>query len=337
MGTQKTAGSTLLLALGLCSTVLLNGCGGGGASNQTFAPFTPSGPVVNGLQATAASPGQTTKVFVEVSGAAAPGGATTAFLTGAVASDALPINGVQNPDTKTIPLGFSPGGVYVDNTTFGTALHPGDPFIFGASITNGSDAAGNVIPISGVQISSTDLTLAAQPLTFLDTQNFKGPLANAGYRSATLTVPAGTTTGLKTLALQVSDKAPSAARHSPSTTTFDVVVLAGGDAAVVAQIVDADGAPVVGATATVTGADAPGYVGPLQAAPAGATASVSDSQGMVILFAAPGAADATTGATNTVTVTSSDGTLTATAPVTLTADQALTSPDGKNALTITLK
>lgn len=277
------------LALGLGVSALLGGCGGASSSTQSFAAYTANGPVAFGLSA--AGVNSNPVQYVETSGAISPDDGT-AYAVAAVASTALPVPG-ETTAAGTIPLGFSPGAVYIDRTSFGQALRPGGKFVFGTYIANGLDTSGNFIAISNITLSSADLDITSQTLTYAPRYN--GPLVNAQYKTGALTIPAGATTGLKQLTATVNDASPNADRHSPSTTTYDMVVLAGSDSAVLAQIVDAKGAPIAGATATIDGADAPGYVGDGQAAGA-STDSISDTQGMVLLFAPAGV--------HTVTVTS---------------------------------
>jgi len=301
------------LALSLGVAALLSGCGGASTSTQSFGKYTPNGPIVFGLNAVgalSANPPQ----FRETSGAGTPdlaGG----YAVAALSSTALPLANEVDSTTGTIPLGFAPGARYIDNATYGQALHRGDQFVFGAYAANALDSTGNFIDITGLSLQSTDpntgLGIASQPMTYAP--KYTGPLANAQYKSGTLTIPSNATTGIKTLSVTISDKSPSTTNQSPSTTTFGLVVLAGSDSAVLAQITTphakGNPTPVSGAVATIDGADAPGYVGPGQTADA-STASVSDTQGVVLLFAPAG--------THTVSVTGS-----------------IPSPDGKSMVTVT--
>ncbi len=325
------------LALSLAVAALLSGCGGASTSTQSFGSYTPNGPVVFGLNAVgalSANPPQ----YRETSGAGTPD-LTGGYAVAALASTALPPANEVDSTTGTIPLGFAPGARYIDNATYGQALHPNDNFVFGAYAANALDSTGSFIDITGLSLQSTDpntgLGIASQPMTYAP--KYTGPLANAQYKSGTLTIPAGTTTGIKTISVTITDKSPSTSNHSPSTTTFGLVVLSGSDSAVLAQITTPDPKgrpmPLPGAVATIDGADAPGYALPGQAA-SDPNASVSDTQGVVLLFAPAGK--------HTVNVTGSvlgpDGksmmTVTNTLPITTAAGQISGQASDGSALTI---
>lgn len=288
------------LALSLGVAALLSGCGGASTSTKSFGSYTPNGPIVFGLNAVGALQSNPPQ-FRETSGAGTTD-LTGGYAVAALSSTALPLANEVDGTTGTIPLGFAPGARYIDNATYGQALHPNDQFVFGAYAANALDSTGNFIDITGLSLQSTDpntgLGIASQPMTYAP--KYTGPLANAQYKSVTLTIPSNATTGIKTLSVTISDKSPNTTDKSPSTTTFGLVVLAGNDSAVLAQITNTDAKsnvnPVSGAVATIDGADAPGYALPGQAN-SDPNASVSDTQGVVLLFAPAGM--------HTITVTGS--------------------------------
>lgn len=290
----------------------LAGCGGVTTSSGGSIATPGATPAIYGVEATGATQ---TGTFLETSGLGSPDG-KTAYITGAVSSTAKPIPSIAV--NGTIPLGFAPGAAYIDQSA-GVAVAPGTAVQFRAYVSNGTDTAtGKVIPIvdpGGVTLSSTDFGLSNQVLTFDSAGIGNGPLGNGQYKT-TFTIPAGTTTGLHSLTASVKDT-----NGQQTSTTFDALVVGAADAAAYVSVQDADGNAAAGATVTIDGASAPGYVGPGQTAPAAATSSVSDDQGVAIVFATPGAA-AADGTTNTLTVTLADGT-TFTQTVTLTAGQVL--------------
>lgn len=310
--TKRKATPRALLGAALLS-VLLGGCGGVSTTKEQIVPTRATSPTVYGLQPEAALNQST---FLQASGLASPD-AATGYVTGAVDYSGTPLATQTGPDGK-IPLGFAPGGRYVD-TSLAQAAPAGGSVIFGAYIANGIDAAtGRVVPINpnGVTLTTRradgteEVAGFSVPLSFAVSP--QGPLANATYRTAPFTLPF-TTSGLHSLSVTVTDARGAGDPLGSSTTFFDVVVLTPSDAAAVAQVLDAAGKPVPGATVTITNAVA------------GARAqTTADARGVVVLFAAPG--------TQTITVTGTN--LNYTANVTLTAGQALTTNAEGAALTI---
>lgn len=303
---HKQIWRTAFAATSLACVAMLSGCGG--ASNGTPLLTTPlSGPAVNGLSANDILNNQGT--LIELSGLASAD-AQTAYLTGAVASTAKPSSVVANAFGGTIPLGFAPDGSFgVSGSNIGTAVAPGASVLFGASISGGNSTTAPIaINPNGVVLTSSEVPGFSQPLKFTASEAQTGPLVAAQYTTAAFKLPF-TTTGLHSLVASVSD-----ASGQSSTTTFDTVVLTSTDAAVYAQITDAKGNPLPGATATITGQINP-------AAPATQQATADDN-GVVILFATPGVPDKSNN-TNTITVTAPKHTF-ADTPVTLTAGAILT-------------
>jgi len=278
------------------TAVVLAGCGGGASTNNNnLRPVTPSTPTIYGIEPVGQIAGG--ELF-ETSGFGTAD-LSKAYVTGAVASTAKPPAAIQT--NGTIPLGFAPGSQYID-FSFGTAVLTGSPVIFRSYISNGNDANGKLLAIvpSSVKLTSPELPAFTQAMTF--TSNFTGPLANGQYTTGTFTIPF-TTPGLHTVVSSVSDITPQT-----TTTTFKVAVVSPTTACVVAQIVDADGSPVVGATASITGAVA-----------GAEQQTTSDALGVVILFATPEAGG------NKITVTK--GAKTATDTQTLTAGGTLSNAD----------
>ena len=269
------------------TAVILAGCGGGASTNNNnLSPVTPSTPTIYGIEPVGQIAGG--ELF-ETSGFGTAD-LSTGYVTGAVASTAQPPSSIRT--NGTIPLGFAPGSQYID-LSYGTAVLTGAPVIFRSYISNGNDAGGKLLAIvpSSVKLTSPELPAFSQPMTF--TSVFNGPLANGQYTTSTFTLPFSTV-GLHTVVSSVSDITPQT-----TTTTFKVAVVSPATACVVAQIVDADGSPVVGATASITGEVA----GASQQA-------TSDALGVVVLFATPVAGG------NKITVTK--GALTGTDTQTLT-------------------
>ncbi|HEY3330735.1 MAG TPA: hypothetical protein VGK19_11980 [Capsulimonadaceae bacterium] len=279
----------LAFAAGLAA-LALTGCGGT-STNSSLYPNVDSDPTINGLSPAKAIGGS----FNEESGLAPSASSDTGYLTSAVASTAKPLASLTVGGT--IPLGFAPGatllGLSGGNYLVAKAAPASSTVVFRAGVANGQKG-GVVSPIvpSSLKITSPEVGGFSQALAFDSANVGVGAYPNGGYSSAPFTLPFSTT-GLHTLVATVSD-----VDGRSSTTTFSTVVLKPTDAAIEVEITDADGNAIPGATASITGAIA------------GATAqTTADAQGVVILFAAPGA--------QTITVTS--GTKTTTGTFTLTA------------------
>ena len=295
------------LAAGLAT---LAGCGGDSAAQNSFGATKAADPAAIGLEPATAIGAAANTDFRELSGLGTPDG-TTAYVTAATASTASVLTAFASG--TTIPLGFAPGGHFLDDKYYG-AVAPGASVVFRAALVNGQSSSGTVTAIdpSKVVLTTPEVAGFSLPLTFTRSNN--GPLANASYTTAPFTVPF-TTSGLHTFVLTVGDTSGKI-----TTTTYTVVVLKPTDSVVIAQLVDAKGNGLAGATATITN-------------PMGGVTGqgTSDAQGVVILFTSPGAQ----------TITAKSGTLTTTSNVTLTAGQTLgTTLDSSNAsvpLTITLQ
>ena len=347
---HKKRYSFLSLGLGAVgAALLLNGCGGGSFEKTSYGTYQNALPAAYGIEATAANgniSGPQGPFFYETSGLGSADG-HTAYL--AAASDfaivknpngATLLAGVDPNSTGKVPLGFSSGvpgalptpGVYIDASSSASpaipaAVAPGAQVVFRAAISNGvSSSARSTIPITynGVSLSSADSqwTLGTLPLTFNYLKT--GPFANATYVTGTpvasgqgtptpFAVPF-TTTGIHPVVLTVNDDA-----GQQTATTFEIPVVAAADSAALINITATvpAGSPS-GTTATVTSATAT-ITNPISGATAQTTA---DTQGNVLLFAAPGAQ--TVSVTAQVILTSPTGqtsdplTQTGTLPVTLT-------------------
>ncbi len=315
---QQQLRAGILASAGLLTSLILGGCGGATTTNNGLIATTSADPAVYGLEATGAKTG----TLVETSGLGSQddktsGTATTGYLTGAIASTAKILPGIAV--NGTVPLGFSPGGAFVDGS-FASAAPAGGAVTFRAYASNGQDAASrSVTPIvdpGGVVLTSPEVSGFTQTLVFNSTGIGNGPLANGQY-DANFTLPF-TTTGLHQLVVSIADTS-----GKKTTTTFESAVVASTDAAVIAQITDLAGNPLPGATATITGQITPSSPATQQ--------TTADAQGVVVLFATPGAPDANKN-TNTITVTASKHTF-ADTPVALTAGAALSTmpaPTTKN-------
>ena len=287
---QKHATATLSSALCFAvATGLLNGCGGA-TTNQSQFPTTPSGPTIYGVQLPIGSATQ----MGETSGYGAPD-YSVGYVTGAVASNAKPPIGIARQNNGTIPFGFFAGGEYIDGS-FGAAAAPGAQVAFAVDISNGNDASGHLIPInpssvtvSNIPSGSPDLPAADAGITFSQPLHFQfpvtggtvpvGPFSNCTYTTNSFTLPFSTT-GLHGSRATVADT-----KGNTSFTDFYTLVLAPSDSAVLVQVVDAAGA-VPGAVVSITNA-LPGVTA--YNPPSGQPAeSVTDSQGIAIVFASPG-------------------------------------------------
>ena len=247
---------------------LLNGCGGGSFSKNSFGTYQNAVPAAYGIEGTASNGNISGPLggpfFYETSGIGSADG-KTAYLT--TASDfailqnpnkAALLTGVDPNGIGKVPLGFSgtigiagTAGGYIDANTAAapaipSAVAPGASVVFRAAISNGiSSSTQSTIPITynGVSLSSTDpqWTLGTLPLTF----NYLkiGPFANATYATGTpvqtdqgtpipFTIPF-TSTGIHTVVLTVADDG-----GQQTTTTFAIPVVASTDVALLIQNMD---------------------------------------------------------------------------------------------------
>ncbi len=296
--------------------LLLNGCGGGSFSKNTFGNYPNTLPYAYGLEPIAyygAANNLGKQASIEGSGfQAATGG--QAYITGAsnfsatVGKNALlPLTADPNA-TNTLPLGFSTKGQYIDAVNQAgvtvasvASVQSGASVVFRAALANG--IADNLTAgITSATLTTTDAELAAVPgLTTglpMSLNVVTGAFTNATYVTGTggtptpFTIPASTTTGLHTVIVTVTDDAGRI-----TATTFIFPVVAPSDAAVLAVVAPTlpEGSPQ-GATATITSATAT-ITNPIAGANAQATA---DTQNNVLLFAAPGAQTITVTAAVTV-------------------------------------
>jgi hypothetical protein len=307
--------SLAALACGLVAAIA--GCGG--SSKSSTGPSSGTAlPVALGRQTTGATKG------FEVSGlglntpnpsqtSANPALTDTAYLTFAFASNSTPLGGA----VLLGYLGLSPAGAYIDQAT---AQNPITPPTIGPSAANvffrarialGTDPnTGQQIPIrpNGVVLTTPEAGLGAfsevMSNTTYNANTAAGPFSAAEYVTPPFTLPF-TTPGVHILRVTETD-----AENNAPHTDFAVIVLDNATAAVVTTI------PAT-ATATITGPAAPQFY---TSTPANPTTAFPDNQGVVVLFATPGAPDGN-GNTNTITV-DDNGTLT-NIPVKLTAGQAI--------------
>lgn len=239
-----------------------------------------------------------------------PAATDQAFLTFAFASNSTPLGGAVILGY----LGLSPNGAYVDQVGVGTPLTPpavapsAPNMLFRARVALGTDPnTSQQIPIKTVVLTTPETGLSAFSQTM--TQAFTastaaGPFADAQYVTPPFTLPF-TTPGVHILRVTVTDTS-NAAPH----TDYGVIVLDPATAAVVTTI-------PASATATITNSAAPQFY---TSTPANPSTAFPDNQGVVVLFATPGAPDVN-GNTNTIAI-DNNGTITNKA-VKLTAGQAI--------------
>ncbi len=245
-----------------------------------------------------------------------PASTDQAFLTFAFASNSTPLGGAVHLGY----LGLSPGGAYVDqagaaNPVTPPAVAPSAPNVFfRARVSLGTDPnTGEQVPLkpNGVVLTTPESGLSAfketlSSLTY-NAATATGPFADAQYVTPPFTLPF-TTPGVHILRVTETD----INNNSPHT-DFAVIVLDASTAAVVTTI------PAT-ATATITN---PAGVQFYTSTPANPTTAFPDNQGVVVLFATPGAPDGN-GNTNTITI-DNNGTITNQA-VKLTAGQVVAVP-----------
>jgi len=272
-----------LFATGVAAAfaVALSGCGGDKVNPNVFGNIPDTTPAVYGLD-----PFNNSLGVYGADSSLVTTDETGAFATAATASNSTIASTIAVGGT--VPFGFAPGGA-TSNGTLGHAVTPGTNVVFRAALANGTQSGKNVpIVPSSVTLTSPEAGLGAfsQALSFNDPKG--GIVPSATYRSGTFTLPF-TTTGLHTLRVNVSDTA-----GRTTFTDFGVVVLAGTDAAMLAQVTDTDGVtPIAGATVALQGTSVTG---------------TTDAAGMVLLFAPAG--------TYTVSVTSDTATFTTTETLT---------------------
>ncbi len=269
-----------LTAAGLALAAILSGCGG--PSNSTgILPTATATPAVEGID-----PGAEIQLgdVYEDSGFATTD-AKTGYLTGAVASTAKPLAPIANTFNGTIPLGFSPGGTFATTGgPTGAAVSASASVIFGATIANGtSGSSPSAIVPSSVILTSPEVSGFSQALKFTFTNNQTGPLANAQYTTGAFTLPFNTP-GLHTVRVAVSDQAGAS-----STTDFEVVVVNSTTVALYASNITPDATITADNKTGTAQAINPGDTATITGAVEGAKAqTTADSNGIVILFAAPG-------------------------------------------------
>lgn len=322
------------------AALLFTGCGGNSFQKNTFGNYPNTLPYAYGVEPVALF-GLANNIGAqgafEGSGFQAVTGGQ-AYLTGAsdfvavTASGAvLPANADPNTSGK-LPLGFSTGGLYIDNaqTVAGpvasvASLSPGTQVVFRVALANGI-SNNNTSGITGATLTTSDPQMAAVagltaglPMTL---NVVTGPFSNATYVAGTngtptpFTIPAGLPSGLHTVKVNVSDDA-----GRTTATTFEFPVLATTDVALFLQSFTTAVAATKTAAATTTAT-------PIQAGdtvtvdggagsgtyPTGFTPTVADAQGTVVLFTKPG--------THTVVETNAKGVVVQTATFTIPATAA---------------
>lgn len=310
--------ATAATALACGTIAALAGCGG--SNNHSSGPSSGTAlPVALGRQTSGIAKG------FEVSGlglntpnpsqpSANPAATDTAYLTFAFASNSTPLGGA----VLLGYLGLSPEGAYIDQDSTPNPVTPitvapnAANVFFRARIALGTDpATGQQIPVSSVVLTTPETGLSAFTETMsnatYNSGTAAGPFADAQYVTQPFTLPFSTP-GVHILRVTETD-----AENNTPHTDYAVVVLDNLTAAVVTTIPST-------ATATITSSAATQFY---TSTPANPTTAFPDNQGVVVLFATPGAPDIN-GNTNTITV-DDNGTLT-NIPVKLTAGQAVAFP-----------
>lgn len=335
-----------LAAFGASVAVALSGCGGS-STNSSQTASTIADPIVYGINFNNGFQGS------NIAFPSADGTNTLGAVVGAISSTA-----VGFPNEGGIITGFVPGGQNIIPTptapaagkpatpppflSYGFALPAGQPnCVFRALVGNGNaGAASGGIDSNSLFLTTPEVPAFKQQLTFDNAGIGVGPAGNGQYTSAPFTLPF-TTTGLHTLVTSVADLGSRS-----STTTFQTLVLASTDSAVVVQVLvprnpaaAVSGTnpldPVQGATVTVSGALT--GIAAYGSTPAAAQASVSDGNGTAIVFAAPGAQTISVSADPAVAVDATTGksaTGVGTDKQTLVAGQALTAADAQDSYAI---
>ncbi len=276
--------AALLAAFGTSAAILLSGCGGT-TTNSTQTPATQADPQVYGQNFATGLTGSNFSFPI--------GANTVGAITGAISSTAAGfaleggvapgfVAGGQNPIAVPTATDAKQTGT-PPFLSFGFAMATSQPSVtFRALVANGNNGE-TVDPInpSSVVLTTPEVPAFSAPLTFDNAGIGTGPNGDGQYTTAAFTLPF-TTTGLHTFKVAVA-----AASGKSSSTTFQTVVLAPTASAVVVQILDATGAAVAGALVTVTN-PLPGVAAYKSTAAAPQT-SVSDGNGVAIVFAAPGA------------------------------------------------
>ncbi|MGI4788310.1 MAG: hypothetical protein ACRYFS_05615 [Janthinobacterium lividum] len=297
-------------ALGAIS-VLLTGCGGNSFTKNSYGSYPNTLPYAYGVEPIAfygVGNAAGNQAAVEGSGIQAASGGQ-AYLTGASGFTAVTSVGATLPafadpnSTGVLPLGFSTNGSYVDAANqVGaaavpvTSVNPGTSVIFRAALANGT-ASDNTAPgITGATLTSTDSQFstipgitAGLPMT-LDIVG--GAFSSATYATGTngtavpFTIPAGTTSGLHTVVVTVSDS-----KGRVTATTFVIPVVAATDVGLFLQSFTT---PVTTAAPSGTKAITPGDTVTIDGGagigtyPTGFAPTTVDIDGTVVLFTTPG-------------------------------------------------
>jgi hypothetical protein len=274
----------LITLLGASTAAVLSGCGGA-TVNSGGGAITNATPTVYGINSDTGSTGSGIE-FPQTAASASGSTTTTAGgIVGALSSTAIPIEGA-------VPLGFPPGAYEADNATAGQAVPTSQPsVVFRALVANGN--AGNAVsPITGVTLTSPEVSGFTQTLTFGSVGT--GPAGSAGYATPPFTLPF-TTSGVHQFTASVTDQGGKS-----SATVLGVVVVAPTDVALFVSSFDTGTTtqpPVTtpptaptevfntiaaGDTVTIDGGKGDGVY------PTGYSINMPDANGNVVLFAAPG-------------------------------------------------
>jgi hypothetical protein len=268
-------------AFAAAAAFAINGCGGTTTKGANLVPVPSAGPSIEGLQPLAFVRGNG---VYEVSGFGSPSNSTMAYDTGGISYTDNGLPPIDVADGNPFPLGFAPGGAFVNSPPYGAALAPGQQVIFRAAIATGQNGKTNQVinlnPASVVLTSPEDPGFS-EPLTFSDdiygtTSPLTGPLANGTYTTNAFTLPFATT-GLHTVTCSCADVAGNTAA-----TTFQSLVLASNAAAVLVQVIDSNLNPLPGVAVSTTSA-LPGVTA-YGASAGDPEVSVTDSNGVGIVF-----------------------------------------------------
>lgn len=333
---NKYLGRTgLLTAFGASAAILLSGCGGT-TTSPTQTPATQADPTIFGSNF---ATGLTGSNFVFSNGTD-----TVGAIIAAISSTASGFALEGGPAAGFVPGGQNPVGVPAATAkgqtgtppflSFGFALAPSQPnVVFRALIANGNNGETvDPINVSSVFLTSSEAPSLKEQLTFDKAGIANGPAGDGQYATPPFTLPF-TTTGLHTFSVSIASQSGKS-----SSTTFQTLVLAPTDSAVVVQVltlrkpgvaqsntnpVDPVGGALVTVTNALSGVTA---YGSTTAEP---QTSVTDANGVAIVFCAPGSQTITAtadpaSATDLATGAPVKAMLTASDTETLIAGQALT-------------
>ena len=309
-----------LAGLGAALAAALSGCGGATTSTSSFVATPDSSPVIYGLGAQAIL--GPAGVYNETSGLAytdSGSGTQIGVLTAATAFKTdhgpgpIPVY-LKSFAPAGIPLGFAVTGTYITGAN-AVALPTASAgaVVFRVYVSPGAIGGNSVnINTSSLVLTSSEAPAFSQPLTFDLAGIGVGPLGQGQYTTGTFALPATlATSGVHNLHAVVADTA-----GQQTETDFGVAVVAPADVCLFLQSLTANvpatataaattktTAITTGDTVTIDGGKGTGIY------PAGATPTIADAQGTVVLFTQPG--------THTLTETSAKGVVVQTETFTL--------------------